>query len=710
VAPGTPAGAYSYPYTICEIANPTNCDTAVATVTVVATPIVSVDDDPPTINGEEGGTTPSVLGNDSMGGQAVDPSTIILTPGASPLTGITMNPDGTITVAAGTPAGTYSYPYTICERTDPGNCASAVATIIVASSYDIRLTKSVAVNTASVGDLVRYTLTIQNVGDSAFTGGSVLDTPPAGFSYVEGSLVAADGDNAATVSGQRPIRIEGVDVAAGKRATFVYLMRVGAGVRQGTQVNQAQAFTAAGASVSNIATASVTVQGDPLVDESLLFGTVFDDRDGDGWQDSAAITGLHVQGGFDPSVYVPDSTVMDAGNGWQPQADASAPLLHGLAAGGISARQSSADPAKAHQVVIRQVLTDARFTDDFVLTTKQGVTVRMDAAGQTRVEKSGDAARGLNAAEPTVERHVAQGAQGTVVDYVIRNAGIDERGIPGVRVASVDGMLIETDQFGRYHLEGVSSGDWARGRNFIFKVDPSTLPAGAVSTTANPLVRRITTGMPTRFDFGVKLPVEELKGTPRTVELELGRVLFAPGSAELKPQYLPAVARMAAKVEAFRGGDVIIAANGEEQVLAFDRANAVKVALLQKLAPDTAQALTISVRTEVQDPASLLAGLDAQGPLLGAVLFETDKATIKPQFDALLDRVAAYLDQQGGGVITVVGHADRRGPSPYNADLGLRRAKAVYQAIAQRLPPEKRAKVRVDSSNNPAAPAGPAGQ
>ena len=97
-----------------------------------------------------------------------------------------------------------------------------------------------------------------------------------------------------------------------------------------------------------------------------------------------------------------------------------------------------------------------------------------------------------------------------MVDYVVRNLGIDERGVPGVRIASVEGLLMETDQFGRYHLAGVQGGAWERGRNFILKVDPSTLPAGAVFTTDNPLLRRVTPGLPVRFDWGVKLPVEEI--------------------------------------------------------------------------------------------------------------------------------------------------------------------------------------------------------
>ncbi|TAA44076.1 DUF11 domain-containing protein [Pseudoxanthomonas winnipegensis] len=710
VSRGTPAGSYGYPYTICERAHPTNCDPAVATVVVTVTPIVPVDDHPPTVDSSAGATLPSVLGNDTVGGSGATMTNVVLTPGTSPQPGLVMRADGTITVAAGTPAATYAYPYTICEAANPSNCGSAIATVIVASSYDIRLTKTVAVNTAVVGDLVRYTLTVRNVGDGNFVGGAITDTPPPGFTYVAGSLVAGDDDRSATVSGQSPIRIAGVDVAAGQSATFVYLMRVGAGVRQGTQVNQAQAVTAAGAPVSNVATASLTISSDPLVDESLLVGTVFDDRDGDGWQDSAAITGLRVQGGFDPSAYVPNSTLMDAGQGWQPQADASAPLLHGIAVGKLSARQSEADPAEAHQVVIRQVLSAPRFSDDFVLTTDQGVTVRMDAAGRTRVDTSGQAAKGLTAAAPTVERRLSQGEQGYVVDYVIRNSGIDERGIPGVRIASVEGLVMETDQFGRYHLEGVDGGQWSRGRNFILKVDPTTLPSGAQFTTANPLVRRITPGMPVRFDFGIKLPQGLIEGGARTVELELGQVLFEADSAQLKPQYLPVVEKMAGRIEAYHGGEVVIAADGESAALAFDRANAVKAALVPRLTAATAAATRMSLRSEASDPDTMIAGLDGRGPLLGSVLFDIGKATIKPQADALLDGVARYLEQRGGGVVALVGHADRRGDAARNVELGLRRAKAVYQALAQRLRPEVRAKVTVQSSDDPTAPAGVAGQ
>jgi large repetitive protein len=134
VAPGTTAGNYSYPYTICEILNPLNCKTAVATIVVGQAPIVATIDTPPSINGATGGSTTSVLGNDTLNGNPATLSNVNLTPGTAPAPtagSITMNPDGTVTVAAGTTAGTYDYSYTICEQLNPLNCVSTTTTIVV---------------------------------------------------------------------------------------------------------------------------------------------------------------------------------------------------------------------------------------------------------------------------------------------------------------------------------------------------------------------------------------------------------------------------------------------------------------------------------------------------------------------------------------------------------------------------------------------------
>jgi uncharacterized repeat protein (TIGR01451 family) len=572
----------------------------------------------------------------------------------------------------------------------------------------IRIVKTATPRDVKTGDLVRYTVSIQNTGTSPLVGGSLVDTPPAGFNYVDGSLAVADDDGEGQLSGTYPIRVDRIDVGPGSRASVTYLLRVGAGVRPGIHTNSA--YVADGGSVvSNVATADVQMVSDPGLDESLVLGTVFDDRDGDGWQDNAAMTGVHVQGGFAPGAYVAGSTTVDRGNGPVPEPDASAPMLHGIALGEVAGRQSDADPAAAHAVVVGQTLRSLDFSDDFVLTTKQGASLRMDAAGNTRIERSGDADRGLTAAMPTVERRVSQVDDGYRVDYVIANAGVDERGIPGVRIASVEGLLVETDQFGRYHLVGVDGGAWERGRNFILKVDQATLPPGSELTTDNPLVRRVTPGLPVRFDFGVKLPPGLLEGGEQVVEMELGNVLFEPGSAVVRETYLPMIGKMAEQVRVHGAGEVVIAADGDSQALAYDRAKAVQAALLAVLTPEQARGLQVSLRTDLADPSSTLLAL-GESPLLGTVLFDTDKADLKPEYLPLIGKIAADISKLDGGVVGIVGHADRRGPDAYNTALGLRRAKTVFDAIAEKLEPGVRSRLRVEISDSPTAPVGIRGE
>ena len=79
-----------------------------------------------------------------------------------------------------------------------------------------------------------------------------------------------------------------------------------------------------------------------------------------------------------------------------------------------------------------------------------------------------------------------------------------ERGLPGVRVATATGYVAETDSLGRYHFEGIDPGAFARGSNFIVKLDENTLAKGSVLTTQNPLVKRLTWAIPGQFNFGVK--------------------------------------------------------------------------------------------------------------------------------------------------------------------------------------------------------------
>ena len=75
-------------------------------------------------------------------------------------------------------------------------------------------------------------------------------------------------------------------------------------------------------------------------------------------------------------------------------------------------------------------------------------------------------------------------------------------------------------------------------------------------------------------------------------------------------------------------------------------------------------------------------------------------------FAPVIEKIAADIEKLGGGVVGVIGHADRRGSDAYNVALGMRRAKAVYEAIAARLGAEARSRLRVEINDDPTAPVG----
>ncbi len=139
VSPGSPAGTFTLTYQICETANPSNCDTAYVTVTTYAGWIDAVDDDYTStpIDSAVGGTTSfSVLENDTLCGIPVYPYNVNLT-GINVPNGLTLNLDGTITVASGTTPGTYIVSYQICESVNPANCDTANAFVQVTGTSTI---------------------------------------------------------------------------------------------------------------------------------------------------------------------------------------------------------------------------------------------------------------------------------------------------------------------------------------------------------------------------------------------------------------------------------------------------------------------------------------------------------------------------------------------------------------------------------------------
>ncbi|MGE3307485.1 MAG: SdrD B-like domain-containing protein, partial [Rhizobiaceae bacterium] len=256
VAAGTPAATYTIVYQICEKLSPGNCDNATITVIVDAAAIDAIDDLPPAVGGAAG--EPNLIdafANDTLNGVSLVPANItatIVTPAAH--TGVTLDTStGIVSVAAGTPASTYTIVYRICENLNPLNCDDATVTV-------------------GVGQAV-----IDAVDDNA---GLPVDTANA----IVGALNVLTGD---TVNGD-PASITTVDISAAGPlpAGFTLQMHGSVDIAQGTP-SGIYSFDYRICEIinpTNCDTATATVAVEKTV--PAVSGTVFFDTNGNGAMDA----------------------------------------------------------------------------------------------------------------------------------------------------------------------------------------------------------------------------------------------------------------------------------------------------------------------------------------------------------------------------------------------------------------------------------------
>ncbi len=464
--------------------------------------------------------------------------------------------------------------------------------VVVAN--DVVLTKSVNKKQVSVGDQLYYTI----IADNTATGNTainidILDNLPAGFKFTgstaklvvtgpDAQFDSADYAAATTVTadgaGKDPVRFGVISIPAGQKIQIGYLLKVGTGVRQGNAVNTAQAMSPGTSTpVSNEATATVVVRAESVLDDATLIGKVFHDRDGDGYQDSADVTGIKVRSG---------KWAKNLGN--------------------LTGRVSVLDNPAKHSKTVRVPHTGA---SQIKVTTKEGSVITINREGQVTESHTGLKAKGLSAQDIRVSVIQLQNA----TDILITNYGIQEEGIPGVRLATVKGLLIETDGYGRYHIPDVDGGRRGMGKNFILKVDKATLPEGARFTTENPRVLRLTGAALNKINFGVKLPVQaspysnqsqpaqyrtETRKTVTTrqvpvyqsVDVNLGSIFFDKDKHNIRRDQRGVMDDIASKIQRYGRGHISIDAftdsrhNAKYNIkLAHRRANTVRAELQKRL-------------------------------------------------------------------------------------------------------------------------------
>ncbi|WP_395744258.1 OmpA family protein [Prosthecobacter sp.] len=91
--------------------------------------------------------------------------------------------------------------------------------------------------------------------------------------------------------------------------------------------------------------------------------------------------------------------------------------------------------------------------------------------------------------------------------------------------------------------------------------------------------------------------------------------------------------------------------------------------------------------------------------LEGDVLFDFDKAAVRPDAEVLLDKVATVLAEFPGGKVTVGGYTDSKGSDKVNLDMSQRRADAVKSWLVKKKGiPEKMITTKGFGESNPVAP------
>ncbi|KWV90939.1 DUF11 domain-containing protein [Erythrobacter sp. YT30] len=264
---------------------------------------------------------------------------------------------------------------------------------------DLLVTKTSTKRTASVGELVPYTITVRNTEAADRAGIDVVDILPPGFKYVPGSARVNDVPDEPEEA-VRELRWEDQFLAGNATSTYSIIAVIGAGVSEGDRINTAVAQNGAtNAEVSNRAQAVVTITASAIFDCAEIIGKVFDDFNGNGYQDEG------------------------------------------------------------------------------------------------------------------------------------------EPGVPGARLATVNGELITVDEFGRYHITCAAVPNAQIGSNYVLKLDPRTIPAGYTPVMDNPQSIRLTRGKISELNFGI------VKG--RVVTIAIDDRAFAQGSADLKPAMAGKLAQLA---------------------------------------------------------------------------------------------------------------------------------------------------------------------
>ncbi|WP_373408815.1 hypothetical protein [Vibrio jasicida] len=386
------------------------------------------------------------------------------------------------------------------------------------NSGELLLTKAALQDTAQVGDAVEYEVIVENNNESYFKNVTVEDRYPGGFKYIldTSEVVLSGPDGEFGNEDDRVLTIEPSDTGKllftslnfdpGEKLRIRYLLRVSVGATFGDYINTAVSKVD-GLAVSNEDSAKVTVEPDKVFDTSSIIGKVFEDHNKDGFQADATAFDVELIANLPTQDYIAGSTIVvrdgkelsvedEQDNGHVISA-----VQEGVELGDLWGHSINRTISETKSVAI-QFKTRTREFFDFTVTSDGGSRIEFDAQGQIKFAHESDKKNGLSAENLNVTRNLYRHGDAYLWEIVIENKGVYEDGIPGVKLMTVEGIVIHTDQYGRYHVPD----QWVlnkKGKNFLVKLDTDSLPTSMEVVSENPKVLRITPNKLTKFNFSV---------------------------------------------------------------------------------------------------------------------------------------------------------------------------------------------------------------
>ena len=212
-----------------------------------------------------------------------DPARVQASNGAPDVTVPVANPAACVGIVAGGAASTQYYlDFVLAASSAP--VLNNHLPLDRAATGLLTVFKSTPMMRAARGDLVPYSITVINNQAHPVGAVNLLDQMPPGFKYRRGSA-SLDHVPLEPLMNGRVMVWRGQNFQANEKKTYRLILVVGAGVEPGDYLNQAWAISVDHRMLSGVAQASTRVVAEPTLDCPDLVGKVFEDRNGNGYQD-----------------------------------------------------------------------------------------------------------------------------------------------------------------------------------------------------------------------------------------------------------------------------------------------------------------------------------------------------------------------------------------------------------------------------------------